>query len=196
MLLRSIGFYYVTFSPSRSSRCETNKPLAVRVRVEGYTQKNSKRDTIKVFKPIVKWHCKYHIVFTPKYRRKVIYNQYRSSLGEIFHRLCSYKGVEIIEGHLMPDHVHMLVSIPPRISVASFMGYLKGKSALMMFDKNANLKYKFGNRHFWAEGYYVSTVGLNEATIKKYIQEQERKDIALDKLSVKEYEDPFRDSGK
>ena len=88
-----------------------------------------------------KWHCKYHIVFTPKYRRKVIYNQYRSSLGEIFHRLCSYKGVEIIEGHLMPDHVHMLVSIPPRISVSSFMGYLKGKSALMMFDKHANLKY-------------------------------------------------------
>ena len=83
-----------------------------------------------------KWMCKYHIVFTPKYRRKVIYNQYRSSLGEIFHRLCSYKGVEIIEGHLMPDHVHMLVSIPPRISVASFMGYLKGKSALMMFDKD------------------------------------------------------------
>ena len=184
----------------------------MRVRVEGYT-KNSKRDTIKVFKPIVKrkeknmaqkahslshtkWMCKYHIVFTPKYRRKVIYNQYRSSLGEIFHRLCSYKGAEIIEGHLMPDHVHMLVSIPPRISVSSFMGYLKGKSALMMFDKHANLKYKFGNRHFWAEGYYVSTVGLNEATIKKYIQEQEKHDIALDKLSVKEYEDPFRDSGK
>ena len=116
-----------------------------------------------------KWHCKYHIVFTPKYRRKVIYNQYRSSLGEIFHRLCSYKGVEIIEGHLMPDHVHMLVSIPPRISVSSFMGYLKGKSALMMFDKHANLKYKFGNRHFWAEDYYVSTV--NKATIKKYIQD-------------------------
>ena len=135
-----------------------------------------------------KWMCKYHIVFTPKYRRKVIYNQYRSSLGEIFHRLCSYKGVEIIEGHLIPDHVHMLVSIPPRISVSSFVGYLKGKSALMMFDKHANLKYKFGNRHFWAEGYYVSTVGLNEATIKKYIQEQEKHDIALDKLSVKEYE--------
>jgi len=107
-------------------------------------------------------------VFTPKYRRKVIYNQYRSSLGEIFHRLCSYKGVEIIEGHLMPDHVHMLVSILQRISISSFMGYLKGKSALMMFDKHA---YKFGNRHFWAEGYYVSTVGLNEATIKKYIQD-------------------------
>ena len=105
-------------------------------------------------------------MFTLKYRQKVIYNQYRSSLGETFHRLCSYKGVEIIEGHLMPDHVHMLVSIPPRISVSSFMGYLKGKSALMMFDKHANLKYKFGNRHFWAEGYYVSTVGLNKATIE------------------------------
>ena len=96
----------------------------------------------------------------------------------------------------MPDYVHMLVSIPPRISVSSFMGYLKGKSALMMFDKHANFKYKFGNRHFGAEGYYVSTVELNEATIKKYIQEQEKHDIALDKLSVKEYEDPFRDSGK
>ena len=96
----------------------------------------------------------------------------------------------------MPDHVPMLVSILPRISVSNFMGYLKGKSALMMFDKHANLKYKFGNRHFWEKGYYVSTVGLNEATIKKYIQEQEKHDIALDKLSVKEYEDPFRDSGK
>ena len=139
-----------------------------------------------------KWMCKYHIVFTPKYRRKVIYNQYRKSLGEIFRRLCSYKGVEIIEGHLMPDYVHMLVSIPPRISISS----LKGKSSLMMFDKHANLKYKFGNRHFCAEGYYVSTVGLNEATIRKYIQEQEKRDIAIDKLSVKEYEDPFRDDGK
>lgn len=139
-----------------------------------------------------KWLCKYHIVFTPKYRRKIIYNQYRVSIGEILRELCGYKGVELIEGHLMPDHVHMLVSIPPKLSVSSFMGYLKGKSALMIFDKHANLKYKFGNRHFWATGYYVSTVGLNEATIAKYIREQESKDIALDKLSVKEYEDPFR----
>ncbi len=107
-------------------------------------------------------------------------------------RLCEYKGVEIIEGHLMADHVHMLVAIPPKISVASFMGYLKGKSSLMIFDKHANLKYKFGNRKFWSEGYYVSTVGLNEATIAKYIREQEAADIALDKLSVKEYEDPFK----
>ena len=144
-----------------------------------------------------KWMCKYHVVFTPKYRRKAIYNQYRDSLGgEILRQLCSYKGVEIIEGHLMPDHVHMLVSIPPKLSVSSFMGYLKGKSALMMFDKHANLKYKFGNRHFWSEGYYVSIVGLNEATIRKYIQEQEAHDIALDKLSVKEYEDPFKRQGR
>jgi len=136
--------------------------------------------------------CKHHIVFTPKYRRKVIYNQHRESLGEIFRNPCRYKGVEIIEGHLMPDHVHMLVSIPPKISVSSFMGYLKGKSALMMFDKHANLKYRFGNRRFWPEGYYVSTVGLNEATIAKCIRGQEAHDIALDKLSVKEYEDPFK----
>ena len=139
-----------------------------------------------------KWLCKYHIVFTPKYRRKIIFNQYRESLIEFFKRLCSYKGVEIIEGHMMPDHVHLLVSIPPKIAVSTFVGYLKGKSALMMFDKYANLKYRFGNRHFWAEGYYVSTVGLNEATIKKYIEEQEKHDIALDKLSVREYEDPFK----
>ena len=139
-----------------------------------------------------KWMCKYHIVFTPKYRRKIIYNQYRESIGQILRQLCGYKGVEIIEGHLMIDHVHMLVSIPPKISVSSFMGYLKGKSALMIFDKHANLKYKFCNRHFWAEGYYVSTVGLNEATIKKYIEEQEKQAIALDKLSVMDYEDPFK----
>ena len=139
-----------------------------------------------------KWMCKYHIVFTPKYRRKEIYGQYREDLKEIIKLLCKYKGVEIIEGHMMIDHVHLLVAIPPRLSVSSFMGYLKGKSALMMFDRHANLKYKYGNRHFWAEGYYVSTVGLNEATIKKYIQDQEKQDIALDKLSVKEYEDPFK----
>ena len=138
-----------------------------------------------------KWMCKYHIVFTPKYRRKIIYNQIRRDIGEILRRLCEYKGVEIIEGHLMPDHVHIPVGIPPKISVSSFMGYLKGKSALMVFYKHANLKYKFGNRRFWAEGYYVSTVGLNEATIAKYIREQEAADIALDRLSVKEYEDPF-----
>ena len=142
------------------------------------------------------WMWKYHIVFIPKYRRKVIYNQYRKDLIEIIKALCKYKGVEIIEGHMMPDHVHLLLAIPPKYSVSTFMGYLKGKSALMMFDRHANLKYKFGNRHFWAEGFYVSTVGLNEATIAKYIREQEQKDIVKDKISVKEYEDPFKGQGK
>ena len=139
-----------------------------------------------------KWMCKYHIVYIPKYRRKIIYNQYRESLIEITKLLCKQKGVEIMEGHMMADHVHLVVSIPPKISVSNFMGYLKGKSALMMFEKHSNLKYKFGNRHFWAEGYYVSTVGLNEETIRKYVREQEKHDQALDKLSVREYEDPFK----
>ena len=119
----------------------------------------------------------------------MIYNQRRKDIGEILRTLCRYKGVEIIEGHLMSDHVHMLVMIPPKLSVSSFMGYLKGKSALMIFDRHANLKYKYGNRHFWAEGYYVSTVGLNDQTVAKYIREQEQHDIAMDKLSVKEYDD-------
>ena len=131
-----------------------------------------------------KWMCKYHIIFTPKYRRKVIYNQYRKDLGEILRELCRYKHVEIIEGHLMRDHVLMLVMIPPSLSV----------SALMMFDRHANLKYKFGNRHFWSEGYYVSTVGLNDATVAKYIREQEMHDIAMDKMSVKEYANPFSEA--
>lgn len=126
-----------------------------------------------------KWMCKYHIVFIPKYRRKAIYGQYREDLRDIIKTLCKYKGAEIIEGHLMIDHVHLLVAIPPRVAVSDFVGYLKGKSALMMFDKHANLKYKFGNRHFWAESYYVSTVGLNEETIKKYIRDQEKNDIAM-----------------
>ena len=138
-----------------------------------------------------KWMCKYHIVFSPKYRRKVIYNQIRTDIGEILRTLCQYKGIEVHEGHLMPDHVHLLVSIPPKYSVSSVMGYLKGKSALMIFERHANLKYKYGNRHFWCEGYYVSTVGLNEETIRKYIEEQEQRDQAMDRLSVKEYKDPF-----
>ena len=138
-----------------------------------------------------KWRCHYHVVFAPKFRRQAIYGKIKTDIGKILRQLCEQKGVEIIEGHMMPDHVHMLVAIPPRISVSSFMGYLKGKSALMMFERHANLKYKFGNRHFWAEGYYVSTVGLNEETIRKYIRDQEKQDIAKDKLSVKEYDDPF-----
>ncbi len=139
-----------------------------------------------------KWLCKYHIIFTPKYRRKIIYNKYRESIRDILKSLCSYKGIEILEGHLMPDHVHLLLSIPPKYSVSSVMGYLKGKSSLMIFERHANLKYQFGNRHFWSIGYYVSTVGLNEATIRKYIQDQEKEDILHDKLGIKEYDDPFK----
>lgn len=139
-----------------------------------------------------KWMCEYHIVFTPKYGRKVVYNQIRSDIGEILRKLSEYKGIEIIEGHLMPGHVHVLLAIPPKHSGASVMGYLKGKSSLMIFDRHASLKYKFGNRKFWAEGYYVSTVGLNEATIAKCIREQGSHNIALDKLSVKGYEGPFK----
>ena len=139
-----------------------------------------------------KWMCKYHIVFIPKYRRKIIYNQIRKDISEYIKTLCRYKGVQIIEGHMMPDHVHLVLSIPPKMAVSNFMGYLKGKSSLMIFENHSNLKYKFGNRKFWAEGYYVSTVGLNEATIIKYVQDQEKIDLSLDKLSTKEYEDPFK----
>ena len=138
-----------------------------------------------------KWLCKYHIVFTPKYRRKVIYYQLRADIQKIIKDLCKWKGIEIIEGHMMPDHIHLLLSIPPKYSVSQIMGYLKGKSEMMIFERHANLKYKFGNRHFWAEGYYVSTVGLNTATIQKYIREQEKEDQIMDKLKTKEYIDPF-----
>jgi len=137
------------------------------------------------------WNCQYHIVFTPKYRRKVIYNKLRMDIGRYLRRLCDYQGVEIIEANACPDHIHMLVKIPPKLSVSKFMGYLKGKSSLMIFDEHANLKYNYGNRHFWAEGYFVSTVGANKNTIKKYIQEQEFEDKLRDKRSLKEYKDPF-----
>ena len=139
-----------------------------------------------------KYVCKYHIVFTPKYRRKIIYFQLRTDIRQIIKDLCKWKGVTIIEGHLMSDHIHLLVSIPPKYAVSSFMGYLKGKSSMMIFERHANLKYKFGNKHFWATGYYVSTVGLNLATVEKYIREQEKADQIEDKLTTKEYEDPFK----
>ena len=138
-----------------------------------------------------RWNCRYHIVFTPKYRRKAIYRKLRRDIGVYLRRLCDYKGVEIIEAQAYPDHIHMLVKIPPKISVSSFMGYLKGKSSLMIFEEHANLKYNYGNRHFWAEGYYVSTVGLNKNTIKRYIQNQDLEDKIKDQRSLKEYKDPF-----
>ena len=139
-----------------------------------------------------RYKCQYHIVFIPKYRKRIMYGRLKADVREIIKKLCDYRNIEIVEGAVCADHVHLCLSIPPSEKVSDVVGYIKGKSALMMFDRHANLKYKYGNRHFWAEGYYVSTVGLNEAAIKKYIQEQEKHDIALDKLSVKEYEDPFR----
>ena len=138
-----------------------------------------------------KWDCQYHIVFTPKYRRKAIYSKLRRDIGKYLRRLCDYKGVEIVEANACPDHIHMLVKVPPKISISSFMGYLKGKSSLMIFEEHANLKYNYGNRHFWAEGYFVSTVGMNKNAIKKYIQNQELEDQISDKRSLKEYKDPF-----
>jgi len=122
----------------------------------------------------------------------MIYHKLRNDLSEIICRLCQYKGVKIIEGQLMGDHVHLLLMIPPKISVSNFMGYLKGKSTMVIFERHANLKYKLGNRNFWATGYYVSTVGLNEATIRKYIQEQEKEAQLEDKMTKKEYKNPFK----
>ena len=138
-----------------------------------------------------KWNCKYHIVFAPKYRRMAIYGQIKKDIGVILRQLCEYKEVKIIQGELCPDHVHMLVEIPPKISIASFMGYLKGKSTLRIFDKYANLKYKYGRRQFWCIGYYVDTVGKNEKVIKEYIKNQLQEDIACDQISIQEYIDPF-----
>lgn len=126
-------------------------------------------------------------MFAPKYRRKEIYGKLRKDIREIIRKLCEQKGVEIIEAESCKDHIHLLVSIPPCISVAQFMGYLKGKSTLMIFDRHANLKYKYGNRHFWSRGYYVDTVGRNKKVIEKYIQNQLEEDFANDQISLKEY---------
>lgn len=138
-----------------------------------------------------KWRCKYHIVFAPKYRRQVIYGKIKTDIGAILRKLCEFKGVEIIEANLCPDHIHMLVSIPPKISVSQFVGYLKGKSSLMIFDRHANLKYKYGNRQFWCKGYFVDTVGRNKEAIEKYIREQLQDDVVADQLCLKELIDPF-----
>ncbi len=136
------------------------------------------------------WECKYHIVFAPKYRRQIIYGKIKQDIGQMIRKLCEYKGVEIIEAEACKDHIHMLVAIPPKYSVSQFMGYLKGKSSLMIFEKYANLKYKYGNRHFWCRGYYVSTVGKNKKAIAEYIRNQLQEDYADDQMSIKEYVDP------
>ena len=137
------------------------------------------------------WNCKYHIVFAPKFRRQIIYGRLRASIGRILRELCERKQVEILEANACPDHIHMLVKIPPKMSVSEFMGYLKGKSSLMIFDQHANLKYKYGNRHFWCRGYYVDTVGRNEKVIQEYIKRQLEEDQRIDQLSLIEYTDPF-----
>ena len=141
-----------------------------------------------------KYRCEYHIVFAPKYRRKEIYGQIKKDIGEILRKLCEQKDVEIIEAEACPNHIHMLVSIPPHISIAQFMGYLKGKSSLMIFDRHANLKYKYGQRSFWCRGYFVDTVGKNETAIRNYIRNQLEEDYAKDQMSLKEYIDPFTGS--
>ena len=138
-----------------------------------------------------KWECKYHIVFAPKYRRQIIYGKIKADIGQMLRKLCEYKGIEILEAEACKDHIHMLVSIPPKYSVAQIMGYIKGKSSLMIFEKYANLKYKYGNRHFWCRGYYVSTVGANKKAIQEYIRNQLQEDYSDDQMSIKEYVDPF-----
>ena len=138
-----------------------------------------------------KWNCKYHIVFAPKYRRQIIYGKIKKDIGMMLRKLCEYKEVDIIEAEACKDHIHMLVSIPPKYSVSQIMGYLKGKSSLMIFEKYANLKYKYGNRHFWCRGYYVDTVGRNKKAISEYIRNQLRQDQEEDQMSIKEYVDPF-----
>lgn len=143
-----------------------------------------------------RWNCKYHIVFAPKFRRKAIYGEYKADIGKILRELCAWKEVEIIEAHACIDHIHMYVSIPPKLSVSSFVGFLKGKSALILFERHANLKYKYGQRHFWCRGFYVDTVGRNEKAIAEYIQNQEKEDMIADQISIKEYTDPFNNKSK
>lgn len=138
------------------------------------------------------YRCKYHIVIIPKYRRMIIYNKLREDIVQILTLLINRKpDVVLIEGEACPDHIHMLLEIPPKYSVAQFMGELKSKSTLMIFDRHANLKYKYGSRHFWAKGYFVDTVGKNEKVIREYIQTQLQEDKLYDQMSMKEFIDPF-----
>ena len=138
-----------------------------------------------------KWECKYHLVFAPKYRRQVIYGKIKVDIAQILSTLCKRKGIEIIEAECCKDHIHMLVRIPPKYSVSEIMGYLKGKSSLMIFERHANLKYKYGNRHFWCRGYYVDTVGKNTKKIQEYIANQLKEDHESDQMTLNEYIDPF-----
>ena len=172
--------------------CRKNSPTIIKIRfanrfitVEEVVQmdKNSLSHTT--------WNCKYHIVFAPKFRRKVIFGELKQDIANILSMLCKRKEVHIVEAEICPDHVHMLVEIPPKMSVSDFVGYLKGKSTLMIFERHANLKYKYGNRHFWCRGYYVDTVGKNAKKIQEYIQNQLKEDLEYGQMSLKEYIDPF-----
>ena len=137
------------------------------------------------------WNCKYHVIFAPKYRRKVFHGEKRREIGEILRTLRSWKKIKIMEAEICPDHIHMLIEIPPKVAVSSFMGYLKGKSSLMIFDRHATLKYKYGNRHFWARGYYVDMVGRNKKQTAEYIRDQLEADQLADQIGLKKSVDPF-----
>lgn len=137
------------------------------------------------------WTCNYHVVFAPKYRRQVFYGEYKEEIGKILRELCEWKGIEIIEAEVCPDHIHMLLSIPPKYAVSSVMGYLKGKSTIMIHERHGNLKYKYGNRSFWCRGYYVDTVGKNKKKIEEYIRNQLKEDKIHDQMALREFEDPF-----
>ena len=140
------------------------------------------------------WNCKYHIVFAPKYRRRIFYDEYKREIGKILRELCEWKGIKIVEAEVCPNHIHMLVEIPPKMSVAGFMGFLKGKSSLLIHERHGNLKYKYGNRSFWCRGYYVDTVGKNKAKIAEYIRDQLKEDQIHDQMTLREFEDPFTGS--
>ena len=181
-------------------RVRTKKELPDRLKLRSANQTKNIEEVFSMTEKDInslehtKWRCEYHIVFAPKYRRQVIYREIKADIGEILRRLCQQKGIEIIEANACPDHIHMLISIPPKYSVAQIMGYLKGKSSLMIFDRHANLKYKYGNRHFWARGYYADTVGRNKKQIEEYIKHQLEEDQIADQMSLKEYIDPFTGS--
>lgn len=137
------------------------------------------------------WECKYHLVFAPKYRRQIVYGKIKADVARILSTLCKRKGIEIIEAECCRDHIHMLARIPPKYSVSEIMGYLKGKSFLMIFERHANLKYKYGNRHFWCRGYFVDTVGKNTKKTQEYIANQLKEDYEADQLTLNEYIDTF-----
>ena len=177
-------FYLCVEKRTSSDRVVAGSPTATKKSMEVIQMDNNSLAHTK-------WNCKYHIVFTPKYRRQIIYKQISADIGQIIRTLCARKGIEIIEAAALPDHIHLYVAIPPKYSVSEIVGYLKGKSSLMIFDRHANLKYKYGNRHFWCRGYYVDTVGRNEKTIKEYVRNQLQEDIASDQMCLKEFKDPF-----